>query len=157
MPRFRNRGMYVPVGRRPYTYLSSSPGTVPRAPALEMWSIRLWPSSPLELASPVGKRGLVEFNRICAVPSVEAQRKMSRPKYSRVALVFASITRTPVARSVRSSYITLWTIASVTTVSLPVFRAAGSVAERLEDYAPELQPRAHWLRAWQAPRPHGAL
>ena len=76
---------------------------MPRAPALEIWSITLWPTSPLELASPVGKRALFELSRICAVPSVDAHRKMTRPKYSRVALVFASITRTPAARSRRSS------------------------------------------------------
>jgi len=68
-----------------------------------MWSITLWPSSPLELARPVGKRALFEFSRICAVARVEAHRTITRPAYSRVALVCASITRTPTARSARSS------------------------------------------------------
>ncbi len=65
----------MPLGRFPSCSRSSWPGMMPEAPLPIMWSIRLRPSCPLELASPVENSGVAEFIRTRADSSVEAQRK----------------------------------------------------------------------------------
>ena len=82
------------------------PAIPPVAPAPMMWSIRLRPTSPLELARPLGKLRVCELSRIRADSSVEAQRKTTRRRELACRIVFASTTLTPFARRVRSSKIT---------------------------------------------------
>ncbi len=46
---------------------------------LQMWSIRLRPTCPLELAKPSGNSGVAELSRMRADSIVEAHRKTMRP------------------------------------------------------------------------------
>src|SRR5258708_17880623 len=115
--------------------------------------MRLWPTSPLEFASPLGNLALFELSRICAVPMVEALRKTMRASYSRTWPVTVSMTRTPETRSRLASYNTLSTVALVTSVSLPVARAAGKDSLYVLKEPLKLQPRAHYSHACHRPRP----
>ena len=83
------------------------------------------------MPTPVGKRDGRELSRIRALSSAEAQRKMTRARYSNTSMVAASITLTPAARSRRSSYRTLWTTLLGRRVSRPVAVAAGRVEAML--------------------------
>ncbi len=60
--------------------------------------------------------------------SADAHRKISRPLNSRVSRLRASMTRTPDARPLAGSYITLCTTLCGRSVILPVAAAAGRVA-----------------------------
>ena len=64
--------------------------------------------------------------------SADALRKTTFAKNSIVSCVSASITRTPFARPVFGSVITLWAIECGRSVMRPVAAAAGSVDELLE-------------------------
>src|SRR5688572_9114026 len=64
---------------------------------------------------------------------------------------------TPRARLRSLSYSTSLTIENGRKVRLPVFIAAGSVADWVEKYAPYGQPRMHLLRYWQLTRPCSSL
>ena len=61
--------------------------------------------------------------------SAEALTKMMRARYSVMACVWASITRTPLAFPFASSSRMEWTTESGRMVRLPVFCAQGSVDE----------------------------
>ena len=74
---------------------------------------------------------------------VDAHRKMMRAWNSIACLVCPSITRTPVARPRRLSYVMLWTTLYGRSVRRPVACAAGSVALTLEKYERVMQPRWH--------------
>jgi len=93
------------------------------------------------LPKPFGCCALVEFRRSAVVFSADAFRKITRAKYSVVACVTASITRTPLARPVPGSVMRLCAIESGRSVNRPVAAAAGIVDELLEKYAPYGQPR----------------
>src|SRR5688572_29066754 len=100
-----------------------------------------FPSRPLSLPKPTGKRDETEFSKMRLVFSVEAFTKMTFAKYSVVLLVSASMTRTPVAFPFFSSYMIECTMAFGCRVRLPVFAAQGSVEELLLKYPPKGQPR----------------
>src|SRR5215208_4262649 len=102
-----------------------------------------WPSVPLELARPSGKRLLVELSSNRTDSIVDAQRKTMRAVYSLLSIVCASTMRTPRARLRLGSYNTSATTLFGRSVSLPVFRAAGSVEPRLLKYECVTQPRSH--------------
>ena len=85
--------------------------------------------------------------------SADAQRNTTRAEYSVVLRVIASTTRTPVTLFLPSSNTSECTTASGWSVRLPVAAAAGRVTPFDEKYALYGQPRAHWLRPWQGPRP----
>src|SRR5437762_3598891 len=51
-------------GLRPISRRSFAHGSVPVAPPSMMWSIRLWPSSPLVLPSPLGNSAVPELSRM---------------------------------------------------------------------------------------------
>src|SRR5205823_5995164 len=103
----------------------------------------LRPSSPLEFASPVGKRDVFELRSMRALSSAEAHRNITRARNSSGASVSASTARTPVARSVRSSYITSATTLLGRNVRRPVALAAGKVEPTLLKYEWVIQPRWH--------------
>ena len=98
--------------------------------------MRLCPSSFELLPSPPGHTSVAERSSNQVELSVDAQRKMMRALYSTVALVTASITRTPVARLLFLSNTTSLTIECGRSVSLPVFIAAGNVDDWVLKYAP---------------------
>src|SRR5437660_12334418 len=108
--------------------------------------MRLWPSSPLELARPLGDSGVAELRRIRVDSSVEAQRKNTRALNSRGVFDCASMTRTPLTRRVFGSKMRLWTTLYGRIVKRPVFCAAGSVELRLLKLDPVMQQR------WQTPQ-----
>ena len=68
----------------------------PRAPPPMQWSITLRPSSPLELASPLGNSVVEELSRMRADSSAEAHRKTTLARNSMVSRVCPSMIRTPV-------------------------------------------------------------
>src|SRR5579862_4725780 len=113
------------------------------APPALMWSITLWPSSPLEFASPLGNSAVDEFSRIRVDSNDDAQRKMTLARNSIAARLCASITRTPLARRDFESKFKLWTTLNGRRVILPVFSATGSVAFRLLKYERVMQPLSH--------------
>src|SRR5437660_7920941 len=108
--------------------------------------MRLWPSSPLEFARPLGNSGVAEFSRMRVDSSVEAQRKNTRALNSMGPFDCASMTRTPLTRRVFGSKIRLWTTLYGRMVKRPVFCAAGRVELRLLKYDCVMQPR------WQTPQ-----
>src|SRR5690349_10480009 len=110
------------------------------APAELTWSIRLWPSSPLELASPLGNSVVDEFKRIRADSILEAHKNTTFARNSMEALVLESMTCTPVARRVFESKLTLCTTLKGRRVIRPVFSAAGRVAFRLLKYERVMHP-----------------
>src|SRR2546425_12760260 len=63
----------MPLGRLPIARRSSRPRGGPLAPPPLGWSIRVRPSSPLELASPLGNSGVAEFRRMRVDSSADAQ------------------------------------------------------------------------------------
>src|SRR2546428_13074046 len=63
----------MPLGRLRRARRSSRQRRVPLAPPPMVWSIRLRPSSPLELASPLGNSGVAEFRRMRVDSSADAQ------------------------------------------------------------------------------------
>ena len=79
------------------------------------------------MPSPCGKRLDVELRRIRLVLSADAFTNTTRAPYSVTACVFASMTRTPDARPVRSSWRMECTTESGRRVRFPVFAAHGSV------------------------------
>ena len=64
-----------------------------------------FPSKPLSLPNPFGKRLEVEFSNIRFVFTAPAFKKITLAKYSVVCFDFASMTRTPVATPCASSNI----------------------------------------------------
>src|SRR5688572_29923499 len=98
--------------------------------------MRWRPTAPERLARPSGKYSEGELSNTCAVPSVDAHRNTTRAWYDLPCLVFASMTRTPDTRFLARSKSSFSTMASVTMVRLPVFSAAGRVADNEEKYAP---------------------
>ena len=105
--------------------------------------MRYFPTAPLEFARPFGICSDFELSRICVEPIVEAQRKMIRAGIVSFSPVFASITRTPVARFASASKSMPSTTASVRTVSRPVASAAGSVELCVLKYEPVEHPMWH--------------
>ena len=95
------------------------------------WSITLRPSSPLELASPLGNSGVEEFSRMRADSSAEAHKNTTRPRNSMVSRVCPSMIRTPVIFLFLASNIRLCATLCGRTVTLPVRSAAGRVEFRL--------------------------
>ncbi len=132
----------MPFGRRPNVCLSVQPSKVALDQLPIVWSMRLWPTSPLEFASPFGKSGDVESSSSRALSMVEAHRKTMRARNSIVCFVTASITATPRALPVFASQITRVTTLFGRSVMSPVFRAAGSVAFTEEKYDRVMQPRS---------------
>src|SRR5262245_12239424 len=126
---------------------------MPRAPQRKWWSIRLWPSSPELLPSPPGHTSVAERISSQVEFNVDAHRNTTFARYSVVAFVSASITRTPPARLRSRSKITSVAMALVRSVNRPVFIANGSVDACVLKYEPEGHPSAHALRYWQRPRP----
>src|SRR5271167_3073860 len=124
----------MPLGRLPKGALFSWPGITPDAPLPMWWSMRLWPSSPLLLASPLGNSVVAELRRMRVDSNVDAQRKTRRPLNSMVALDCASITRTLEMRRDFASKERLWTTLYGRMVRRPVCRAAGRVELRLLKY-----------------------
>jgi hypothetical protein len=68
-----------------------------------LWKATYFPRRPLSFPRPPGKRVEVELRRMRFVFSAEAFTNTTRARYSTTACVFASITRTPVARPFASS------------------------------------------------------
>src|SRR5690348_8456971 len=101
------------------------------------------PRVPLELATPSGKRALLELSSKRTDSIADAQRNTTRAVYSRDSMVLASITRTPLARPRFGSNITSATTLFGRSVRLPVFCAAGSVEPRLVKYEWVMHPRSH--------------
>src|SRR5260370_30935108 len=87
--------------------------------------MRVWPSSPLVLARPLGNSGVAELRRMRVDSRVEAQMKKTRALNSRRFLDCASMTRTPLTRRAFESKIKLWTTLYGRMVKRPVFCAAG--------------------------------
>src|SRR6266852_5270373 len=108
--------------------------------------MRLWPSSPLELARPLGNSGVAELRSMRVDSRVEPQIKKMRALNSRALLDCASMTRTPLTRRSFESKIKLWTTLYGRMVRRPVFCAAGSVELMLLKYELVMQPR------WQTPQ-----
>src|ERR1700741_821431 len=115
--------------------------------------MRLWPSSPLELARPSGNSGVAELRRMRVDSSAEPQMKKTRALNSRALLDCASITRTPLTRRAFESKIKLCTTLYGRMVRRPVFCDAGREELMLLKKDPEIQPRGQKPQKWQGARP----
>src|SRR5258707_9551807 len=108
--------------------------------------MRLWPSSPLELARPLGNSGVAELRSRRVDSRVDPQMKKMRALNSRALLDWASMTCTPLTRRAFESYVKLRTTLYGRMVRRPVFCAAGSGELRLLKYEIVMQPR------WETPQ-----
>src|SRR5262245_9638525 len=106
-------------------------------------SIRYLPTTPLELASPFGKRDDVEFSssRADSQQLAASTTTRARTRYSVICAV--STYDTPVA-SPDASVVTSRARALGMIVSLPVLSAGGSITDTLEKFECVAQPRPHW-------------
>src|SRR5260370_9223236 len=107
--------------------------------------MRLWPSSPLVLARPLGNSGVAELRRMRVDSRVEAQMKKTRALNSRRFLDCASMTRTPLTRRAFESKIKLWTTLYGGIGKRPGFLAAGEGEFQLVEKDCVIQP------AWRNP------
>ena len=98
------------------------------------------------LPSPPGQTSVADRISSHVELSADAHRNTTLDEYSVVALVTASITRTPVARLRSRSYTTSVTIANVFIVRRPVAFAAGSVEACVLKYDPVGHPSEHAFR-----------
>src|SRR5258708_36169918 len=89
--------------------------------------MRLWPSSPLALARPLGNSGVAELRRMRVDSRVEPQIKKMRALNSRGILDCASMTRSPLTRRAFESKIKLWTTLYGRMGKPPGFLPAGEV------------------------------
>src|SRR5258708_23696594 len=118
--------------------------------------MRLWPSSPLELARPFGNSEVAELRSMRVDSRVEPQIKKMRALNSRALLDCASMTRTPLTRRSFESKIKLWTTLYGRIVRRPVFCAAGSVGLMRLKYEILMRTRGETPPEWQgAPSPLG--
>src|SRR5258708_23916481 len=102
--------------------------------------MRLWPSSPLALARPLGNSGVAELRRMRVDSRVEPQIKKMRALNSRGVLDCASMTRTPLTRRAFESKIKLWTTLYGRMVKRPGSCAAGNGEVRLVEQGFFMQP-----------------